>query len=116
MLVLSPEHYRIFRDAGWDWVRILAEFDDVLRKPGSEIVRGAGGVEEGVVPEQADDMLSKFRPGGLHIVRAGGQAGLMSAIVGGWASGARGSIPRSEERRVGKECVSTCRSRWSPYH
>src|SRR3546814_5649843 len=27
-----------------------------------------------------------------------------------WAS------TRSEERRVGKECVSTCRSRWSPYH
>src|SRR3546814_20178395 len=25
------------------------------------------------------------------------------------------SGPRSEERRVGKECVSTCRSRWSPY-
>src|SRR3546814_6737619 len=32
----------------------------------------------------------------------------------------RASLPelpdRSEERRVGKECVSTCRSRWSPYH
>src|SRR3546814_17478938 len=27
-----------------------------------------------------------------------------------------GRIRRSEERRVGKECVSTCRSRWSPYH
>src|SRR3546814_20792056 len=26
------------------------------------------------------------------------------------------TVPRSEERRVGKECVSTCRSRWSPYH
>src|SRR3546814_18016105 len=25
-------------------------------------------------------------------------------------------MERSEERRVGKECVSTCRSRWSPYH
>src|SRR3546814_7983545 len=25
-------------------------------------------------------------------------------------------LSRSEERRVGKECVSTCRSRWSPYH
>src|SRR3546814_17656460 len=25
-------------------------------------------------------------------------------------------MARSEERRVGKECVSTCRSRWSPYH
>src|SRR3546814_3209014 len=28
----------------------------------------------------------------------------------------RAVIARSEERRVGKECVSTCRSRWSPYH
>ena len=27
-----------------------------------------------------------------------------------------GYTHRSEERRVGKECVSTCRSRWSPYH
>src|SRR3546814_10622045 len=26
------------------------------------------------------------------------------------------TLIRSEERRVGKECVSTCRSRWSPYH
>src|SRR3546814_2875463 len=26
------------------------------------------------------------------------------------------AVDRSEERRVGKECVSTCRSRWSPYH
>src|SRR3546814_18254421 len=29
--------------------------------------------------------------------------------------GAKAAL-RSEERRVGKECVSTCRSRWSPYH
>src|SRR3546814_2047459 len=29
---------------------------------------------------------------------------------------ARDLDTRSEERRVGKECVSTCRSRWSPYH
>src|SRR3546814_1400734 len=28
----------------------------------------------------------------------------------------RRGMTRSEERRVGKECVSTCRSRWSPYH
>src|SRR3546814_3106891 len=31
-------------------------------------------------------------------------------------SGRNSSTARSEERRVGKECVSTCRSRWSPYH
>src|SRR3546814_6623220 len=33
----------------------------------------------------------------------------------GFGSVARGKV-RSEERRVGNECVSTCRSRWSPYH
>src|SRR3546814_2634505 len=37
----------------------------------------------------------------------------------GFLNRAHGGIDqagRSEERRVGKECVSTCRSRWSPYH
>src|SRR3546814_5999327 len=32
------------------------------------------------------------------------------------AQGPIAVLIRSEERRVGKECVSTCRSRWSPYH
>src|SRR3546814_5708877 len=36
----------------------------------------------------------------------------LHAAAGGFADAAE----RSEERRVGKECVSTCRSRWSPYH
>src|SRR3546814_9482393 len=34
----------------------------------------------------------------------------------GLASVPAGIERRSEERHVGKECVSTCRSRWSPYH
>src|SRR3546814_14723998 len=32
------------------------------------------------------------------------------------AADGHSGVARSEERRVGKECVSTCRSRWSPYH
>src|SRR3546814_21008546 len=42
----------------------------------------------------------------------------MLALCGGLASLIKydGVFTRSEERRVGKECVSTCRSRWSPYH
>ena len=32
------------------------------------------------------------------------------------ATNVRAAEARSEERRVGKECVSLCRSRWSPYH
>src|SRR3546814_20204061 len=41
-----------------------------------------------------------------------------SAHVELWltATASSRSLARSEERRVGKECVSTCRSRWSPYH
>src|SRR3546814_5205085 len=42
-----------------------------------------------------------------------------SAVTAGWAATETGNVAgptaRSEERRVGKECVSTCRSRWSPY-
>src|SRR3546814_16585114 len=44
-----------------------------------------------------------------------GEQGL-SAVPGGGDGKERNDEERSEERRVGKECVSTCRSRWSPYH
>src|SRR3546814_12083330 len=37
-------------------------------------------------------------------------------VVCGYNVAAPPGVVRSEERRVGKECVSTCRSRWSPYH
>src|SRR3546814_13897105 len=43
---------------------------------------------------------------------AAGVAQLLAVAVDAEEPG----IERSEERRVGKECVSTCRSRWSPYH
>src|SRR3546814_12418769 len=42
------------------------------------------------------------------------QIELPESLATFWAN--RGYYGRSEERRVGKECVSTCRSRWSPYH
>src|SRR3546814_13312874 len=40
----------------------------------------------------------------------------VTLILFGLVELAVGASIRSEERRVGKECVSTCRSRWSPYH
>src|SRR3546814_4332555 len=39
-----------------------------------------------------------------------------STFVINWCHRSAVVQKRSEERRVGKECVSTCRSRWSPYH
>src|SRR3546814_12204339 len=41
---------------------------------------------------------------------------VMIAGMQGWNADEDLILKRSEERRVGKECVSTCRSRWSPYH
>src|SRR3546814_8410528 len=49
-------------------------------------------------------------PGVPRRCAAGGWA-VLSALAGDQSKGRR-----SEERRVGKECVSTCRSRWSTYH
>src|SRR3546814_16635904 len=44
--------------------------------------------------------------------------GIKKRVIEGTASSqhAKDMSERSEESRVGKECVSTCRSRWSPYH
>jgi hypothetical protein len=99
VLVVSPEHSRVFREAGWSKARLREELDGLLRLAGSELVRGAGGIAEGMPEALAGAELPKFRPGGLLIVHAGGTAGLFSAIIGGWASGAIGSEPVTREVR-----------------
>jgi hypothetical protein len=96
MLVVSPDHARVFRDAGWSKARLRQELDGLLVLDRAELVQGAGGVSEGVAPV-GPAKLAKFRPGGLLIVHAGGRAGLFSAVIGGWASGATGSEPVTKE-------------------
>src|SRR3546814_2304401 len=56
--------------------------------------------------------------GTVGSVGASGFSGSVGASTGGgiMVSGGRVSSVRSEERRVGKECVSKCRPRWSPSH
>jgi len=97
LLVISPEHGRVFREAGWDKARLRAELDELLKLPGQELIRGVGGIAEGLPEAFRDSTLPKFRDGGLLIVHAGGTAGLFSAIIGGWASGATGSVPVTME-------------------
>ncbi|MGB0385518.1 MAG: thioredoxin family protein [Ardenticatenaceae bacterium] len=98
LLVVSPEHARVFSEAGWSKAKLKQELTKLLMRPGSEMVRGADGIAEGLPEHFANATLPKFRPGGLLIVHAGGKAGLFSAIVSGWAaSGPRGSQPVTKE-------------------
>ena len=93
VLIIGPEHARVFADDGWDRERILAELHQRLMLPGSELVHGAGGIAEGVPEHLRDATLPKFRPDGILLVHAGGGAGLFSAMIGGWANGSTGSQP-----------------------
>jgi hypothetical protein len=94
IVVMGPEHARVFADAGWDREQIVAGISEHLNTPGSELVRGAGGIEEGLPEAFADaESLPKFRPGGLMLTYAGGGAGLFSQIIGGWVNGETGSKP-----------------------
>jgi hypothetical protein len=99
VLVVSPEHARVFADGGWDKARLRTELMALLALDGHDIVRGAGGIAEGVPEAFADATLPKFRDDGLLIVHAGGHAGMFSAIIGGWVNGETGSQPVAREVR-----------------
>ncbi|MFP6808989.1 MAG: thioredoxin family protein [Pseudomonadales bacterium] len=97
-LVVSPEHERVFREANWTKQALKYRLGELLMIPGEELIAGAGGIAEGIPEKLKDAVLPKFRDGGLNIVRAGGSAGLFSAIIGGWgATGAMGSVPVTRE-------------------
>jgi thiol-disulfide isomerase/thioredoxin len=100
LLVVCPEHHRTFKNAGWTKARLYEELYRLCEIPGDELVAGAKGIAEGGPPSLAGKSVNKFRPGGLMIVRAGGDAGMFSGIIGGWsAGGPRGSLPVTREVR-----------------
>jgi hypothetical protein len=84
ILAISPDHYAIFSQGGWRRSEIEAGLREALRRPGRDLVYGAHGVEEGIDPARAGEMVDKFNEGTLLVVRAGGRGGLMSAVIGGW--------------------------------
>jgi hypothetical protein len=97
VLVVGPEHARVFADAGWDRARVIGEINARTERPGSQLVTGALGMTEGIPEALRAASLRKFRDDGLLLVHAGGRAGLFSAIIGGWVNGATGSQPVTRE-------------------
>ena len=97
MLLVGPEHGRIFRAAGWSRDRVQAELFERTMSPAGELVRGAGGVEEGLDPQWVSDPempVGKFAAADrVLLAYAGGDAGLFSMVFGGWAAGEIGSAP-----------------------
>lgn len=94
LLVISPEHMRVFREAGWSKAQFREALADELAVDGGELLAGQSGIAEGMPERFAGARLHKFRPGGLLIVHAGGAAGMWTAIIAGWAgSGPKGSMP-----------------------
>jgi hypothetical protein len=87
VLVISPEHFGIFREGGWDRARITDALHRACERPGATLVRGADGIGEGIPESRRDEQVPKFHADGLLLVRAGGPAGLYSAILAGWPGG-----------------------------
>ena len=102
ILVLVPDHWEIFRQAGWRRADIEQALVEACRRPGRDLVEGAHGVPEGIDPARIDEMVPKFHDGGLLVVRAGGRGGLLSAVIGGWTAHRRNDDVKIVTREIGQ--------------
>ena len=84
VLVVSPEHMRTFREAGWSKARLRAELMALTTVPAETVLAGLEGIAVGAPERSRGRELSKLKPGGLVIVHAGGEAGMFSALLPGW--------------------------------
>ena len=100
LLVVCPEHHRTFKNAGWSKARLYEELYRLCEIPGADLVAGAKASPKAGPHSLAGKTVNKFRPGGIMIVRAGGDAGMFSGIIAGWsAGGPRSSLPVTKEVR-----------------
>jgi hypothetical protein len=97
LVLLGPEHARVFAQAGWTRERLRERLFELTKRPAGELVRGFGGSPEGIDPRWVNDAempVQKFAAAErIRIACAGGDAGLFSMVFGSWASGEIGSAP-----------------------
>ena len=87
-LVVGPEQARVFYRAGWSKQRLKDELHKRLHVPVRELKHGFGTEKEveRLKREDPDARVPKFKTGSLNVIRAGGSAGLFSAIISGLGS------------------------------
>ena len=93
MLVIGPEHARVFREAGWTKPQLVARLIELSPRPAARSrAAPAASPRACPLPPAATTRRSRSSaPAALHVVHAGGGAGLFSVIIGGWVRGAEGS-------------------------
>ena len=87
VVVVSPEHLRVFDEAGWSKVRFKAELSELTTVLADDVLTGVGGMTLGSPESARGTMRQKYVDDGLAVVHAGGTAGLFSAILEGWSPG-----------------------------
>ncbi len=97
LVVMSPEHAARFGDAGWSKDQTTEAIIAATVRRSDDIMRGVDGIGEGLPPGFEGQDVPKFGPDGLHLVHAGGTAGLFSAIMSGWLAGDLGSHTVTKE-------------------
>lgn len=98
IVVVCPEHMRVFREAGWTKERFKAELMSLTTVPAEAVLTGVGGMTPGAPESARGTKVAKMREDGLHVVHAGGTAGMFSAILDGWSSNSSSRISTREVR------------------
>ncbi len=98
IIVITPEHQRVFREASWSKAQFKTALMDEATVLADTIMPGIDGMELGAKEKERGQMVTKVRPGGLQVVHAGGEAGLVSAIIEGWSGRSLCQITTMEVR------------------
>jgi len=103
MVVMTPEHMRVYAEAGWSKARFYEELEPLIQIDVASAARGVDGIEEGLEirggpsifgdGDEESTTIRKLPQWSPMVVRAGGGAGAFSAILQGWVPGAKGSLP-----------------------
>ena len=92
-------------------LRLEREREKAMREQELEMLQREKEAEHFKTWEEQEDNFH-LQQAKLRCARLGRPTALRPAL----RARTQGARPRSEERRVGKECLRLCRSRWSPYH